>query len=178
MTEPRTYINRRRTRSIYGYVLVEVVVSMMVLTIGVLSVSRSFSVAMLARGLAQDYTDSRYLAGLRLWRAVALAAEGKLSLGHSQGRFGGEWPRFSWSQQVEQTSLPYYRPSIANENSENRPDQEERGQQAFFSRVVITVKWERRGEEFEKSVATLVRPIADMQEEQSALEQLKERDTS
>ncbi len=95
-------------RSLFrGYVLFEVVVSMMVLTVGILSISRSFSVAMLARGLAQDYTDSRYLAAERIWQAVAQVEADTLKPGTTRGTFPDPWQRFSWEQKVEETGLPY-----------------------------------------------------------------------
>jgi len=154
-----------------GYVLVEVVVSMMVLTVGILSVSRSFSVAMLARGLSQDYTDSRYLAAEQIWQAVAQAEAGALTLGGAQGRFPDPWRKFSWEWKVEETSLPYevsvkirevVGPQRSRRGRSRRavPQVEiEEQPEKFFNRVVVTVKWTRRNVEYERWVATLVPPI-------------------
>ncbi len=181
-----------RRRRVYeawpqGYILLEVVVSMMMLTIGILAMLRSFSVATLARGLAQDYTDARYLAGERIWFAVAQSRAGMLETGSSGGGFADEqFSRFSWKQVVETTELPYYEPSALTAQAEaamlrameesrggrgrrGRRDTRRRDQpemptpedmpEKFFARVVVTITWTRRGEEHLFSVATLVPPI-------------------
>jgi len=124
-----------------GYILAEVVVSMMVLTVGIVSVSRSFSVATIARGLAQDYTDSRYLAAEQMWKTVAEADAGTLKFGSKRGTFPAPWQKFSWELNVEETTIPY-------DNQRTK----------YFARAVLTIKWTRRNAEYERWVATLVAP--------------------
>jgi hypothetical protein len=155
-----TSIIDRRRRILRGIVLMEVVVSMMVLAVGIVAVSRSFSVALLARGLAQDYTDARFLASQKLSTAVASA--NLLAAGTTQGGFGEEWDRFSWSQTAKQTSFQYNKvvtpgmiPSVEEMEARLAP--------ALFGQVVVTVSWNRRGETFERSVAALVPPLGELE---------------
>jgi len=144
---------------------------MMVLTVGILSVSRGFSVATLARGLAQDYTDSRYLAAERMWQAVAQAEARNLRLGTTHGKFPQPWHRFSWEQKIEETGLPYRVSANVLDVAELQPGTGavpraaiEEQPEEFFARLVVTVKWTRRNVEYTRSVATLV-PPTDLDEE-------------
>jgi len=199
-----------RPVSARGLALLEVIVAMMVLTVGIVSVSKSFSVAVLARGLAQDYTDSRCLAARLIWESVAQAKS--LQVGTTRGRFGDEWRRFSWEREVSRTSLPYFDPArlymmvnlrgLGQRGGPNQPggpyyqrvrplqppgstrpasafemrgSDDEWGQYGtdgqglkpadVFSRVVVTIRWKRRGLEYERSVATLVQPVIDKKEQ-------------
>ena len=145
-------VNRSPLR---GYILAEVIVSMMVLTVGIVSVSRSFSVALLARGLAQDYTDSRYLAAEQIWKAVADSEVGRLTLGSSRGNFPAPWEKFSWELNVEETTIPY-KVLVGVGGSEQA--------EKFFFRAVLTVKWTRRNVEYERWVATLTPPVNALSE--------------
>lgn len=164
-------VNRSPQR---GYVLVEVVVSMMVLTVGILSVSRSFSVATIARGLSQDYTDSRYLAAERMWKTIAMSEAGTLTLGSAQGKFPVPWQKFSWELKVEETTIPYEvsvkitrvdEPQRGSRGRNRNPaPRVEEQPEKFFARAVITLKWKRRNVEYQRWVATLVPPI-DLDEE-------------
>jgi len=138
---------------------------MMVLTVGILSVSRSFSVAMLARGLAQDYTDSRYLAAERMWQALAQAEAHTLKLGSTRGKFPEPWQRFSWEQKVEETRLPYQVSAKILDVAQPQRDSGaipraaiEEQPEEFFARLVVTIEWTRRNVEQTRSVATLVPP--------------------
>jgi hypothetical protein len=133
-----------------GYILAEVIVSMVVLTVGIVSVSRSFSVALIARGLAQDYTDSRYLAAGQMWKTVADAEAGKLKLGSKRDKFPAPWQKFSWELTVEETTIPYKVLTGVAGNEQAA---------TFFARAVLTIKWTRRNVEYERWVATIVPPV-------------------
>ncbi len=143
-----------------GLVLMEVVVSMMVLSVGILAASKSFSIALLARGLAQDYTDARFLASQKLSTTVAKAD--LLHPGSTQGRFPGEWKRFTWKQEVSQSEFKYNR--IITMNSLNPLETMQlMAQPTFFGKVVVTVSWTRRGTEYKRTVATLVTPLGEQE---------------
>lgn len=146
-------------RAVRGLMLMEVIVSMMVLSVGIVAVSRSFSVALRARGLAQDYTDARFLASDKLAEAIAVARSG--GNGSGQGEFGRDWPGFSWQATVSQSSFAYNMiiPATGSGTGENVL----RIEASSFGQIVVTVKWTRRGEELSSTVAALIPPLGEIE---------------
>jgi len=127
----------QRNKTAYGYVLVEVVVSMVVFSIGAVSVMRTFSVAAQARALAQDYTVAGFLGQKMMTESQA---EPSLKEGIEEGDFGEEYPKFNWIRTVELVKVqpPVWRKPIT------------------FKRIVVTIPWQRKGAEYSVSFETLV----------------------
>jgi len=91
-----TEINRRPRTTTRGYVLVEVIVSLVVFSIGMVSVMRTFSVAIHARALAQDYTIATLLCQ-RLLDESRVMVNPQGGRGREKGRFG---TRFEWVRET------------------------------------------------------------------------------
>jgi len=156
----------RRDRAVYGYVLVEVVVSMVVFSIGVVSVMRTFSVGAHARGIAQDYTVAGFLCQKVMNES---RAERSLEEGTEEGWFGEEFPRFRWVRTVEIIKV---QPGVPPGEQEQFTDGElarrsprrnlQRGRQKpiTFERILVTVLWQRKGAEYTVTLETLV-PVFD-----------------
>lgn len=160
MTQARR-INKRTVagRCTRGLMLMEVVVSMVVLSIGIVAVSRSFSVALHARGLAQDYTDARFLASNTLATLIADTRIG--NSGGGEGGFGPDWPRFSWQAKVSQSQFEYNR--IVPTGGMKSVEDSLKIQPLFFGKVDVTIKWTRRGQEHSRTVSALVPPLGEIE---------------
>jgi type II secretory pathway pseudopilin PulG len=157
---------RRRKRTAYGYVLVEVVVSMVVFSIGVVSVMRTFSVGAHARGIAQDYTVAGFLCQKVMNES---RAEPSLKEGTEEGWFGDEFPKFRWVRTVElikvQPGVPpgeqqEFGGADSSQRSPRRDLQSERQKPITFQRILVTVLWQRKGAEYTVTLETLI-PVLD-----------------
>jgi len=158
----------QRNKTAYGYVLVEVVVSMVVFSIGAVSVMRTFSVAAQARALAQDYTVAGFLGQKMMTESQA---EPSLKEGIEEGDFGEEYPKFNWIRTVELIKVqPPVSPEEQEElergqslqgpvsfrNGKRRETERMRRKPITFKRIVVTIPWQRKGAEYSVSFETLV----------------------
>ncbi len=115
MRMPRTEMTRGWRASTRGYVLVEVVVSLVVFSIGMLSVMRTFSVAIHARALAHDYTIATFL-------CQKLLDESRVVGGSRGARNRGTFDtKFRW---VRETSIAQGTAS----QEESQPERQQRQQ--------------------------------------------------
>ena len=141
-----------------GYVLVEVIVSLVVFSIGMLSVMRTFSVTAQARGVAQDYTIANFLCQKLLSESRAMA----VSEGEPQkSDFGKTYPRFSWERAVTVTELmapqqeeePEQGKSAGRRRKKSEPRKSKSKTRAervpekppAFIETSVTVSWTRSG---------------------------------
>jgi type II secretory pathway pseudopilin PulG len=156
----------RRDRAAHGYVLIEVVVSMVVFSIGIVSVMRTFSVGAHARGIAQDYTVAAFLCQKVMNES---RAEPSPQQGVEEGDFGKEFPRFRWTRTVELIKVqpgvpPGEQEKLALDQSWETPSQRDpqktRQKPITFLRILVTVLWQRKGVEYTVELETLV-PVLD-----------------
>jgi Tfp pilus assembly protein PilV len=154
-------MNLGRRISGRGYILVEVIVSLVVFSIGMLSVMRTFSVAAQARGVAQDYTIANLLCQKLLSESRAMAPESQSLTG--KGKFGKAYPGFEWVRTVTAVQIATTR---QQEGAEGRKDTGRRRggsrqrasqtaqEQIAFTETSVTVSWRRRGASYSVSVRT------------------------
>jgi type II secretory pathway pseudopilin PulG len=158
----------QRNKTTYGYILIEVVVSMVVFSIGVVSVLRTFSVAAQARAVAQDYTVAAFLCQKVMTESQAARSPKE---GIEEGDFGEAFPKFRWVRTVElikaePTAAPEEREGLAQrqplqgpvsptKGSEREADQLQR-MPITYRRILVTILWQRKGAEYSVSVETLV----------------------
>jgi len=161
-----------RDRMTGGYVLIEVVVSLVVFSIGAISVMKSFSNATYARGLSQDYT----IAGFLCQKAMAESRTADASQeGPQHGDFGDEYPKFNWTRTLEiimvelppppeqqarsqPSGLPWKRSPLSERlkgQPKKKAEQQERKEIPFLKTTVV-VSWTRRGAGYSLSAATMV----------------------
>ncbi|MBI4560128.1 MAG: hypothetical protein HY706_21245 [Candidatus Hydrogenedentes bacterium] len=140
----------RRPTTIRGYILVEAMVAMVVLSLGILALRSAQQQTTLARGQARDYTQARFL----LERLIAeLEILPILREGASSGVFEGDFSRFRWSRTVSRVSLPGMEPPV-----QLLPGMMVQAPDAFVGKITATVFWTRSGQEFQETVETLVAP--------------------
>jgi len=158
----------KRNKTTYGYILIEVVVSMVVFSIGVISVLRTFSVAAQARAVAQDYTIADFLCQKVMTESQAAPF---LKEGIEEGGFGEDFPKFRWVRTVELIKVqPPVSPEEQEElergqslqgpvsfrNGKRRETERMRRKPITFKRIVVTIPWQRKGAEYSVSFETLV----------------------
>jgi type II secretory pathway pseudopilin PulG len=136
-----------------GYILVEAVVAMAVLSITAVSVQRAVQTAIVARGLAQDYTTAQFLLeGIAADRAL----EPRIVSGevHSD-TFPPPHERFSYSWGLEKVEIPL--PQVSSKStvvSAPLPS----GIPTCLGKLHIEIAWTRGGEPFSVVAETLVSP--------------------
>ena len=118
----------RRRRS-GGYSLVEMVAALTIFGIGVLGTMELFTTCLQSTSASLSHTQAVYLAqGL----VEEVIAEGELYATSDSGDFGQEYPRHSWSYDIEDTD------------------------QVGLMLLRILVTWNERGREKEYVLTTLV----------------------
>ena len=147
---------RRRGGRKTGYILVEAMVALAILSLGAFVVHGTIRQAVLTRGQAQDYTRARFL----LEGLVAdLELQPELVEDSTRGRFEGDDRRFRWSYGVRRVNVPKpgapLRPP--RPGKKRRPFTYEPGRD-YLARVRATVTWERGGRAFSESFETLLGP--------------------
>jgi type II secretory pathway pseudopilin PulG len=162
-------LNRDRVTG--GYVLIEVVVSLVVFSIGAISVMKSFSAGTFSRGLSQDYTIAGFLCQKAMTESRTADASQE---GPQHGDFGDEYPRFHWTRTLEivmvelppppkqqvraqPSGLPWKR-SPLSERLRGQPKKvkEQEQEPIPFLKTTVVVSWTRRGAGYSVSAETMV----------------------
>lgn len=137
-----------------GYILVEAVTAMAVLSITAVAVQRAVHTAALARGLAQDYTTAQFLLD-RL--AADQSLQPRIAAGEShEGIFPPPHERFSyrWSLDKLYIPMPEPPPGLAPEQRAALTS----GLLDYMGKLHIEVSWSRGGEQFSADGDTLLSP--------------------
>ncbi len=137
-----------------GYILVEAVTAMAVLSITAVAVQRAVHTAILARGLAQDYTTAQFL----LERIAAdQSLQPRIAAGEMhEGIFSPPHERFSYRWSLEKVDIPMPEPP-----SGLAPEQRaalNSGLLSYMGKLHIEVTWTRGGEPFSADGETLMSP--------------------
>jgi len=132
-----------------GYILFETLVSLALLSVGLIAVNRAMREAILVRGLARDYTQVRLL----LETMMAKLELQPMLLEESQsGSFEGDLARFHWKWNVAKVDVPA--PAMP---SDLPPEEVEKFKLSvpYLTKMEVTVSWERSGREYEQTAETL-----------------------
>jgi len=171
---------RRTQTGRLGYVLVEVIVSLVVFSIGMVAVMRTFSVAANARGVAQDYTVGNFLCQKLMSESLAMP---ELPEGSTEGNFGEEYFIQRWSRtvkliKVQMVAVPEVQqaPKKRRLSSFRRKlkrrgiaagipgapaaQAQQGGKEIVFRQITVTVSWTRRSAQYSVFAETRV-PVRD-----------------
>lgn len=118
-----------------GFTLIEIVVTLAILSLALPTLLRSFTEAAKGQAVAENRTTALYLLKFRL---AAIEAEGYPDIGEEEGEFG-EDSRFRWYSEVQE---------VESEEIEG------------LRLVTVTVTWQERGKERLISTSTY---LADRQ---------------
>ena len=142
-----------------GYLLVETVTAMALLSITIVSLHGAMRQAALTRAHAEDFTHARFLAEELMGR---LDLRRELEPGAQSGEFGGRFSRFVWVYEISHVHLeppemepgagwaPTLDPELAGEDFQLPV--------AYLGKVRVEIHWTRLGQEFSYVVETLVNP--------------------
>lgn len=140
-------------RPLRGYILVETMVAMGVLSISMLTIQQAVREAMLTRAMAEDLTTARFLME-EIMNGLIILPE--LEEGSSQGDFGAEFSRFSYTWRVSKAEVP--RPELPEFVPEQMRESLTRQYKGFIPKVSVTVSWTRLGQQREITAQTLLPP--------------------
>lgn len=132
-----------------GYILVEAVMAMMVLSVSMVTLQAGLRQGIFVRGQARDYTEARFL----LDNIIAkLNLQPQLVESSSSGNYMGE--KYHWEWQVSKIDLPVPpMPASAPVDMEPKPLPV-----TYIAKVRIKITWSRWGRDFEEQAETLWAP--------------------
>lgn len=144
----------RKTES--GWVLMEALVAMVVLSVAIVALNRAFAEAVYTRAIARDYTQARFL-------LEQVTGELEIKPMHEDGAsgsgdFGEDYPRFSYSwtvskQDVPPPQLPAIIPVELQAAAANfQPPIE------YLGKIAVQVHWTRSGQNYSAELETAIPP--------------------
>lgn len=142
----------RRTR---GYVLLEAVAAIAVLSLGIVGVQEAMRQSILTRAQARDLTQARFL----LEELVSqLQLRPQLAEGEQKGDYGENYPRFSWKYKVSRIELPEADQTIPNQVGPDGQPMVLDVPVKFMAAIDVTITWTLRGDTYERKTRTLCQP--------------------
>ena len=134
-----------------GYILLEAVVAMVVLSLGIYAVHGTIRQAIITRGQSQDYTRVQFL----LEEVMAYATlQPLMQVGEASGRFVQLEKRFAWKYTIRKVDVPS--PTSGSPGALGDEDPLAINDRVpYLAHVHATVTWKRAGREFSESMETL-----------------------
>lgn len=135
-----------------GYLLMETIVAMAVLSLSMAVMHAGIRQAVLARGQARDFTTARFVL-----EEVVAGLEMRLQLveGKGEGAYQPD-PRFTYAWEVSKISVP--RPPLPDDLPEVSRQQMEKFFTGYMPKIRVAVRWQRAGFDFEAVGETLLGP--------------------
>jgi hypothetical protein len=138
-----------------GYILLETVMALVVLSIGALTINGAARNALQTRGQALDYTDARFILD-------NLMADVEMQPRLQEGVTRGAWkanPRFQWRIEIRKAPLtPPVTPRRPGPKSKPPGSFKFDAHTDYLTAVEVTLSWTRGGQSFEESYETLLPP--------------------
>ena len=143
-------VNRQGAR---GYIFVETVVAMGLLSVSMLVIQGAVRQAIITRGQAQDFTTARFL----LEEVMAeRELQPEMPEGSGSGRFDPPNARFAYEWELSKVKVP--RPQMPPDLSKDEIEQFKKMFKGYMGKLVATVRWSRAGQEREAVGETLLKP--------------------
>jgi hypothetical protein len=141
---------RRKTR---GYMMLEAVVSMAILSISMIGIHQALRQAVIVRAQAQDYTTARFLL-----EKIMGGHELQIQVveGSGDGGFPAPNDRFRYSWSISKVEVP--RPPIPDFIPPRDRERIEEKFKGYMARIEVHIYWTRAGREFEAIGETLLPP--------------------
>ena len=135
----------------HGWILLETIVALLLLSVAMVAVNRAMYEAALTRAQAQDYTEARFLleekmAELTMWPVLACPLA-------QNGDFGEAHPRFSWAWSVSEVRIV---PPQLPQQARRRLPMDMQLDERILGRLEVTVRWTRAGQAYERTAKTLL----------------------
>ena len=148
----------RRQNQTRGYILIEAVMSMALLSLGLVAIQGAIRQTIIVRGQARDYTQARFLIEETLARLEIESNDSgqpQLVEGSQSGDFEGDFSRFAWKWTISRAYVPPppIPPDIPPEEAEAF-----RLSVNYVVKVEVTVSWKRGDNSYEETFETLWPP--------------------
>lgn len=143
----RTTARHRPRRG--GYILIEAVVSLGLLSVSVVAIQGSLRQAVLVKGEAQDYTMARFILEEQI---AKVEQQRQLTEISNSGRGKGDLSRFRWTYKI--TKIPLPEPNIPPHIPPEKLHLLELNA-PYMAKIEATVAWTRAGVEHEEKLETL-----------------------
>ncbi len=137
-----------------GYILIETLTAMAILSITALTVQRAIQVAIQARGLAQDYTTAQFL----LENLVAdQTLQPRIAIGTvDSGTFPPPNERFQYAWSLDEVAVPL--PALDVQMSVARDETVEQRFLNYMGKLQVEISWSRGGQALNIAGETLLSP--------------------
>lgn len=137
-----------------GYILVETITAMAVLSVSAVAVQQAVLTAVQARGLSQDYTTAQFLMEEL---AATAELEPRLASGDTRsGTFNAPHERFAYTLTVEKVAVPM--PALPQGLTPEQRAVLAQAHLGYMGRLTVEIQWYRGGQPFSASGATLIAP--------------------
>ena len=142
-------------RRVRGYVLLEAIGAIAVLSVGIVGVQEGMRQAVLTRAQARDYTQARFM----LEELVSqLQVRPQLATGKNSGDYGENYPRFRWSYNVTRIDLPQTDVPVSTRMGPDGQPIPLKLPVKFMGCIDVTVSWTLQGVKYTRSTRTLCQP--------------------
>jgi hypothetical protein len=141
-----------KARAARGYIFVETLVAMAVLSISAVAIQESIRQAILARAQAMDYTTARFLLEKVFADRMLVFEQPE---GKGDGVFDPPFERFSYSWEVRRVEIPAPElpPMLTPEETKHFKD----AYVKYIGRLGVKISWSRAGTPFTAAAETLLR---------------------
>ncbi len=141
-----------RPRSVRGYIFVESLVAMAVLSVSAVAIQEAIHQAILARAEAMDYTTARFLVEKVFADRILVFEQPE---GEGKGTFDAPFERFSYSWEVKRVEIPMPQlpPGMLPEDMKFFKDNYVK----YIGKLGVKVTWSRAGTPFTATAETLLR---------------------
>jgi hypothetical protein len=140
-----------------GYILVEAVISLGLLSVAMGLIHSSVRETLIVRGMSRDYTQARFL----LEQVVAeVQLQPVFIEEEKEGRFDGEFSRFRWKWKMSKIDIPPPPPPPPPPDGRIRPPREKEFELPIpkLAKLVVSIHWTQAGRDFEETVETMYSP--------------------
>ena len=142
-----------KPRHLRGYILVETIVAMGLLSISMMVIQGAIRQAIITRGQAEDYTTARFL----MEQVVAkIELQPQMKTSSDRGPFEGEHGRFSYEWELTKVEVPI--PAFPDDMPTVQRKRLELMFKKYMGKLRVVIRWARAGQEFEAAGETLLAP--------------------
>ncbi len=136
-----------------GYIFVETLVSMGILSISMIVIQDAVRQAIITRAQAQDYTTARFLMEKVLAERTLIYEQPE---GEGNGVFDAPFERFSYDWKVSRVEVP--KPPMPPDMTPEEIKQFNETFRGHIGKLTVDVYWNRAGLPFEVKAETLLNP--------------------
>lgn len=141
-----------KVRAAWGYIMVETLVAMAVLSISAVAIQEAIRQAILSRGEAMDYTTARFLVEKVIADRMLVFEQPE---GKDEGKFGPPFERFAYSWELRRVEIPM--PELPASMPMEEAKAFKDSYVKYIGKLRVKLTWSRAGTPFTAVAETLLR---------------------